>query len=121
MHALLEMDCIPAGMELFPAGDNASWTVIERVITESDYYVVIIGGRYGSVSQDNPLSFTEREYDLAVDAGIPVLPFLHGDPGKIPQEKTDPKDEQRAALVRFRQKIESAHQVKYWTDPGELY
>ena len=37
IQALLELDCIPAGMELFPAGDDEQWKVIRRVIDESDY------------------------------------------------------------------------------------
>lgn len=32
MQALLELDCIPAGMELFPASTDTQWTLIERVI-----------------------------------------------------------------------------------------
>jgi len=49
MHALLELDCIPSGMELFPAASEDQWTLIRGVIDDCDYYVVVIGGRYGSV------------------------------------------------------------------------
>jgi hypothetical protein len=31
MQALLELDCIPAGMELFPASTDDQWTLIQRV------------------------------------------------------------------------------------------
>ena len=44
MKALLQVNAIPAGMELFPASDDDAWTLIQRVIDASDYYVVIIGG-----------------------------------------------------------------------------
>jgi len=30
MQALLELDCIPAGMELFPAANEDQWTLIRR-------------------------------------------------------------------------------------------
>src|ERR1035437_5854351 len=80
MQALLALDCIPTGMELFSAADEDSWSLIERFISECDYYVVIVGGRYGSVAPDGK-SYTEMEYDYAVKAGIPVLAFLHKDPG----------------------------------------
>lgn len=46
MHALLELDCIPAGMELFPAADEDQWSLIKGVIDDCDYYLVVIGGRY---------------------------------------------------------------------------
>jgi hypothetical protein len=45
MQALLELDCIPAGMELFPASTDDQWTLIQRVIDDCDYYLVIVGGR----------------------------------------------------------------------------
>ena len=32
MQALLELDCMPAGMELFPASNEDQWTLIKRVI-----------------------------------------------------------------------------------------
>jgi hypothetical protein len=51
VSALLQMDAFPAGMELFPAADDDAWTLIERVIEASDYYLLVIGGKYGSVTR----------------------------------------------------------------------
>lgn len=52
MHALLELDRMPSGMELFPAANKDQWTVIKEVIDDSDYYLVVVGGRYGSLGLD---------------------------------------------------------------------
>jgi hypothetical protein len=38
MHALLEQECIPSGMELFPAASEDQWTLIKEVIDDCDYY-----------------------------------------------------------------------------------
>lgn len=114
MQALLALDCIPTGMELFPAADDDSWTHIRRFIEACDYYIVIVGGRYGSRGPGG-LSFTEMEYDYAVEAGLPTLAFLHRDPGIIPASKTEPGEEGKAALAAFRKKIEKARHAKYWT------
>src|SRR5690349_14525975 len=84
MQALLELDCMPAGMELFPAANDAQWNWIKRVIDESDYYVVIIAGRYGTVNPTTGLSYTEMEYRYAVDSGKPVIAFPHEDPSRLP-------------------------------------
>jgi hypothetical protein len=35
MQALLELDCIPSGMELFPAAAETQWSLIQRVIGEA--------------------------------------------------------------------------------------
>ena len=51
VSALLQVEAFPAGMELFPATDDDSWTLIKRVIDESDYYLLVVGGKYGSIHQ----------------------------------------------------------------------
>lgn len=53
MQALLELDCIPVGMELFPAADDDQWTLIKGLISDCDYYVLIVAGRYGSIDRKN--------------------------------------------------------------------
>src|SRR5215813_10584151 len=76
MQALLELDCIPAGMELFQAANQDQWTLIKRVIDDCDYYLVIIGGRYGSIGPDGS-SYTQMEYEYALSQKKPVIAFLH--------------------------------------------
>lgn len=72
---LLMADCIPAGMEAFVATNEEQFNVIKKVIDLCDYYVLIVGGRYGSVNESTGLSYTEMEYDYAVENNIPVLVF----------------------------------------------
>jgi hypothetical protein len=59
------------------------------------------------------------EFDYAVEQKIPVMGFLHGDPGKIVGDKLDLDSENRSRLEAFRQKVE-ARMVKYWTTPEAL-
>lgn len=118
--ALLELDAIPSGMELFPAADDDAWTLIKSVIDDCDYYLLVIGGRYGSVDPSDNLSFTEKEYDHAVSQRKPVMAFIHADPGSIPTKKTDGDDAAREALNRFKRKVQNAKHVKLWTSPEDL-
>jgi len=105
-------------MELFPAADEEQFAYIKKLIDESDYYVVIIAGRYGSLAEDG-LSYTEKEFDYAIEKKVPVLAFLHEHPGRIPSELTDPENAGR--LTAFRKKIESSKRlVKYWTTADNL-
>ena len=48
MRALLELDCIPSGMEYFPATNDDQWSFIQELIDQCDYYIVVVGARYGS-------------------------------------------------------------------------
>lgn len=116
IQALLEMDCLPAGMEMFPAANDDQWTLIQQVIDESDYYVVVVGGRYGSVAPDG-ISYTEKEYDYAVSTGKPVLGFVHANPGELPLNKSQP--EAQKELDAFTAKVKS-RLVKMYSSPTEL-
>ena len=120
VSALLQLDAIPAGMELFPAADDDAWTLIERVIDASDYYLLVIGGKYGSIDHATELSYTEREFDYAVAAGKPVMAFLHEDPDAIPAGKSEKTEEAQAKLATFRTKVEQLKHVKYWVNADSL-
>src|SRR5262249_61419108 len=82
-QALLWLDCFPCGMELFPASNKEVWEAIRSLIKQCDYYIVVVGGKYGSVDEDG-VSYTEKEFTFAVEEGIPVLAFLHNNPADIP-------------------------------------
>ncbi len=118
MQALLELDCIVAGMELFPASDDDQWTLIKRVIDDCDYYLVIIGGRYGSTDATG-ISYTEKEYDYAVENGKPVLAFLHAEPDKLAMGKSEVDADSRQRLEAFRAKAQQ-RMCRYWRTAEEL-
>jgi len=67
--AILKAGHIPAGMELFTAADQSQAETIKSWIDESDVYMLILGGRYGSVEPSTGISYTELEYDYAVQQG----------------------------------------------------
>jgi len=69
VEAILKAGHIPAGMELFAAGDKSQWEVIQQWILDSDVYLLILGGRYGTIDKESGLSYTELEYDFAVKSG----------------------------------------------------
>lgn len=119
IQALMEMDCIPAGMELFPATDEEQWSFIQKVIDDCDYYLLIIGGRYGSTAQDG-ISYTEKEFDYAVSKGIKVIALLHEDPDMLPKAKSEISESQLEKLQAFRNKVSDGRLVKYWREAAQL-
>ncbi|OBX19188.1 hypothetical protein A9995_08640 [Erythrobacter sp. QSSC1-22B] len=118
MQALLELDCIPAGMELFQAADEDQWSLIKRVIDDCDYYMVIIGGRYGSLGPDG-ISYTEMEYRYALEIGKPIVAFLHQKPDELAAKKTEVNADGAERLEAFRELCQQ-RVVKYWDGPQSL-
>jgi hypothetical protein len=110
IQTLMEMDCIPAGMELFPAMDEAQLEFIKRVI---------IGGRYGTMTAQG-ISYTEQEYDYAVSRGLKVMAFLHEVPDELPVAKSELDAEARVKLSAFREKVATGRLVKFWRKAEEL-
>ncbi|MEM1268297.1 MAG: DUF4062 domain-containing protein [Pseudomonadota bacterium] len=120
-EALLRARCFPAAMELFPAADAGVSDYIRQKIDESDYMVLILAGRYGSVNPDTGLSFTEEEYDHAVATAKPVIRLVHKSPFEtLPGARIDQDPDARQALERFRNKVTSTRIARLWENEREL-
>lgn len=119
ISALLQLDCFPAGMELFPAADDDSLTLIKKVIDDSDYYLVILGGRYGTLDKASGKSYTHLEYEYALSTGKPTIALLHSNPGALPADKTERTDDGRKRFDDFRSELREKN-CKLWNDRGEL-
>lgn len=115
-QALLRADCFPAGMELFPAADEEQFEFIKTIIDQSDYYIIISAGRYGSIHPETGLSYTEMEYDYAVSIGKPIIRLLHKDPSSIADEGS----KSLIRLLEFHEKLKSGRMVAFWETPEEL-
>jgi hypothetical protein len=118
IKAILEMGHIPVGMEMFSAGDEEQWKLIQRQIEDCDYYVVIAAHRYGSM--DGKISYTEKEYDYAFSLGIPTLGFVISDEANWPVAKSDTDTEKKRKLEKFKGKIQKKI-ISYWTNKEDLY
>ena len=117
---LLMADCIPAGMEAFVATNDEQFNVIKKVIDLCDYYVLIVGGRYGSVNEKTGLSYTEMEYDYAVSKRIPVLVFCIDGSVELPSEKIDSDEAKAKKLTEFKDKVMKNRLASIWKDLSEL-
>lgn len=115
--AILELGDIPVGMEMFSAADEEQWKLIRRQIDQSDYYVVLIAHRYGSMAGD--VSFTEREYDYASQIGVPVLGFIIEPEADWPATNVDRDPEMLRRLELFKQKVRS-RMVSFWSTADGL-
>lgn len=76
INTLEDLCCQVEAMEYFEASTMTNKEVCLQRLRESDLVIGIYGRRYGSIDPETDTSYTELEYDAAVDAGIPVLGFV---------------------------------------------
>jgi hypothetical protein len=100
---------IPAGMELFSAGDASQLEVIKEWIRESDIYLLILGARYGSIESKSGIAYTEIEYDFAVASGMPHFALVLNDEAATQKRNaglvTAEDDKAATKLAAFREKV----------------
>lgn len=79
VEAIIAAGHIPAGMELFSAGSESQWEVIRRWIDESDVFLLILGGRYGTIEPKSGESYIQLEYEYAASLGKPFFAVIMTD------------------------------------------
>ena len=119
ISALLQIDCFPAGMELLPAADEDSLTLIKQVIDDSDYYLLILAGRYGSIETGSGKSYTQLEYEYALTHGKPTISLLHANPMMLSAAKLETTDVGRGRFDQFREELRKKN-CRMWNNIGEL-
>ena len=114
IKSVLKIGHIPTGMELFHASNDDQWGVITKIIDECDYYLLIIGGRYGSLD-DSGISYTEKEYDYAKEIGKPIIAFVHNDDNYLDGTEKNPDK-----LRKFKEKVMNNKLVDKWENKDAL-
>ena len=120
LDVLFMADCIPAGMEAFVAVDTEQFEVIKKVIDLCDYYVHIIGKRYGSIHPDTGKSYTEMEYDYAIEQGIPVLVFAIDDNIELALDKIETDEDKIEKLRKFCTRAMTNRLASIWETTEDL-
>ena len=109
--AILNAGHIPAGMELFAANDKSQWETIRNWIDESDIFMLILGGRYGSIESESQKSYIESEYDYAVQNGKPFFSVVISEKALDSKVRSEGKEVIESVdtkkLAEFRAKVMS--------------
>ncbi|MEB8015699.1 DUF4062 domain-containing protein [Raoultella ornithinolytica] len=117
IKAVLELYHIPIGMEMFSAEDEDQWEIIRRTIEVSDYYILVLGLRYGSKTSDG-ISFTHKEYNYALEKKIPILAFLMNDSVALPGCK---RDDDLTDIKGFRETVlANSKMAQFWDTKDQL-
>ncbi len=119
IQALWELDCIPYGMEVFPATNTTSWEWIEKMIKESDYFILIVGGKNGSIEKNSGMSYTRKEYEYALFNQIPTISFIVKDEQNLPANKTERSVAGIRKLEEFKN-IVKKNQCRFYSSSDDL-
>lgn len=121
--AILSMYHFPIGMEMFSAGDEEQWQTIQETIDSSDYYILLIGHRYGTTIEEGEyagLSYTQKEYRYAVSKNIPVIAFFIDDKVPVTLDKTEQNASKKKKLEAFKKEVKDKRMVEWWSNPDDL-
>jgi len=119
VQAILTAGHIPAGMELFTAGDETQMDVIKEWINESDIFLLILGGRYGSIESETKRSYTHLEYEHAVSQNKPFFAVVIENKHLDALASDKKEQENPGKLKDFRDTV-LTKMVGMWNNPDKM-
>ena len=121
MAAVVSTGNVPIGMEYFPAGDASPFDYIKQQIDSVDYYILVVAGKYGSINTESGISYTEMEFNYAVEKKVPIAVLQYKDLNKLTGDKLEIDDpKKRKLLEEFRKKSKEGRVADFWESPVEL-
>lgn len=120
---ILSMYHFPIGMEMFSAADEDQWEIIKETIDSSDYYVLIIANRYGTIIEegsDKGISYTEKEYRYAKSKNIPILAFVIDESVSRLESQRETKAKAQKKLREFIKEVGTKRMIEWWTTTEDL-
>lgn len=116
---LLSLDLKISGMEKFGARPEKPLETCLKEVEKSDIFIGIIGMRYGSVDPITGKSFTQLEYEKAVDLRLEVLIYMIDEKkALIRPDSIDP--ENYLKLKDFKSKLSKSHTIDYFINEKDL-
>ncbi len=117
-------DFMPIGMENFMASDSSQLDYIRERLNDTDIYVLLLGGRYGTLTPRADRSYTHEEYEMAkANPDVRVLSFVCDHPENLPAERRWRNDDEHDRLMEFTKEVESDKMVRPWAvdaDPEKI-
>lgn len=119
IETILNLGHFPIGMETFGADADDQWDIIKETIDSSDYYLIIVGQRYGTLASDG-ISYTEKEFDYAFNNGIPIFGYVQHRHVSTTPDKRDQDPVLVNKLTDFVIKVTNGRMCSFWEDMKDL-
>ena len=106
-------------IEDFGARDWAFYDFCLARVAECDLFMGVVGHLHGSCPEGSKQSYTEREYEAAIAAGVPRLMFIAPEDFLLPANLIEP-DEKRRKQRAFRDRVNAERMRDTFTSPDDL-
>jgi hypothetical protein len=123
VEAILTSGHIPAGMELFAAGDQSQMEVIRHWIDESDVFLLILGGRYGTEEPTAAKSYIQLEYEYAESKKKPLFALVITEQhlnDKIRSHGITVIETENPQKLKMFRKTVLSKMCRFWSDPRDI-
>lgn len=120
MNTIVSMGHIPVGMEQFPAAPIAAFDYIKQLIDKSDYYLLLLAGKYGTIIEQEDKSYTQMEYEYAMSVGVPVIFLTYCDIDSLPNSKCEQDPKAKKLLEKFRIEVSKTWLRQTWSNLDDL-
>ena len=113
------VQCNVNAIDIQPASNTSVASRIKQGIEHSDFIILLIGNRYGSIlpkmTGSEEKSITHWEYELAIELNKPICVYFN------PKSQFyDDIDIKKARLDNFKEDLESKHNPGYFYSKEEL-
>ena len=117
--ACLRASMFPNMMEQLPALDADAIEASLALVDEADVYIGLFAHRCGYVPDGHDTSITEREYERAVERGIPRLIFLMSDDVPVLPIDVD-KGDSAIQLDALKERLKEERVVAFFKSPEDI-
>ena len=115
-------------LDIRPASTQSSKIEIQNGIRESDFVILIIGDRFGSILKNmtgnDSQSITWWEYTNAIKQGKPIIAYFKNvdssDPLNHDERNNSDYKKKRKLFQHFKKIVTNKHNPSYYTDPYDL-
>jgi len=119
-EACLRQGFHPIAMEHLPARDAGPIVVDAEMLAQADVYIGIYAWRYGEVPKGHDISYTEMEFNRAVELGTPILIFLMHEDHPVKPRDVEADAAAQKKLAEFKQRASAGRIRKEFRSPDNL-
>lgn len=107
-------------MEHFPAINQDPIKYTYEQLEQCDYYILIQGGKYGSIVRENDKSYTHLEFIKAKELGIPRITLLAKELQNLKVSQSENRGARQKLLKEFIDDVKKGFVVGFWETELEI-